>query len=260
MSTVFLRFALIGVFVLGFGFGLAGCEPAVECDSSDPDCTAGTSNNNHNGSDNDDGSDNDNASHDDSENDNENESDTDRENGQEDENTNENGDDDDGPAFAPYRYVMIVDQEDPGTSSASSTAGADIDAVELVSGGSVSDATQIENCWFGDGDNSAATNCSDALGAPDNGCSPDAPDFVSLGGSGGILVVSFGPDTEIFAGDVIIIYECGRDQNPGATDEHYDVWVGVSSGLDEPDYVQCMADGTGIAQCTVPTLPQVPVE
>jgi hypothetical protein len=167
---------------------------------------------------------------------------------------------DEGGGFQTYHYVLIQDLENPNTSSPTHTAGVDIDAVGLTKNGAAEIyAAQVHECNFGPGDNAHATNCNLALGAPQNGCSPTGtPDYVSLGGDGGYIIVSFTNLAEIDTGNTLRVYECGSQQNPGATAEHFDASVGVATTLNDPHWVACITNGTGIAECTVPNLPQVP--
>ena len=161
----------------------------------------------------------------------------------------------------PYRYIMVVDREtEPG---AGMTGGVDIVAVELIAGGTSYFADQLHDCRFGDMDNSGANDCNNALGAPAGGigecqgAGPEDADYVSLGGQPGSLVVSVDGERTLQTGDEIQVYECGREQNPGALDENYDVLIGVSTDPDDPDWIQCIAAGTGITSCVVPTLPDL---
>lgn len=239
MNKAIQPLVLIGAIALALA--LSGCEVGGSCNpNGNEDCIAGNQNHNDNGG----------AIGDDNANDNNNASDN---------NANDNGADE--PTLASYRYVMVLDREDPSTSSASSTAGADIDAVAVAkTDGSIQYATRVEVCTFGGGDNSGATDCSQALDVPESGCSPDAPDFVSLGGDGGTLVVGFASGVAMENGDVLIVYECGGDQNPGATDEDFDAYIGVSADTADANWVRCMADASGIAQCAIPNLPDVPID
>ena len=73
-----------------------------------------------------------------------------------------------------------------------------------------------------------------------------------------MLIVSFGVLEEIEEGDTLTVYECGRAEDPGAADESYDVFVGVST---EPtaSWVRCM-EVEGTQSCDVPRLPPIPSE
>ena len=162
----------------------------------------------------------------------------------------------------PYLYVEILDRAGE-EEAASHTAGVDIVGVELVRAGIGTFADVVHHCSFGAEDNSAATNCTRALQRPVDGqgtCAatpaPDKADYVSLGGVGGTLVVSF--DTlRLRQGDALRVYECGREHRPGAPEELYDVRIGVSPDPDDPSWVPCITGGTGIIECTVPKLPVV---
>ena len=165
---------------------------------------------------------------------------------------------DQGQQGQSYHYVLIEDRttdERPDQ-----TGGADIAGVELVKSGSSFFASQVHWCEFGNFDNSDAEDCNQALGAPASGqgeCNPSAsvPDFVSLGGVGGQLIVSFGNLEEIVEGARIFVYECGRQQNPSAVDEPFDMRVGVATQPSDPNWLPCISNGTGIVDCTVPALP-----
>ena len=174
--------------------------------------------------------------------------------------TTDTGGNEDTGSTQTYHYVMVEDLEDPGTSSPTHTAGVDIFGVQLIEGGRTHNASQVHEVRFGTGDNSNATDANQVLGVPDDDCDPsaDTPSYVSLGGDGGYLIVSFGSLEEIVEGDDIVVHECGRAQNPGATDEHYDFFVGVATGASDPNWVTVCTRSTGVQTCRVPSLPQVP--
>lgn len=156
----------------------------------------------------------------------------------------------------PYLYVWVEDAGlDP--SEAVMTGGVDIEGVSVTpQGGSETFADQIHECVFGPDDNSDATNCAQALGDPGAACDMETPDFVSLGGAGGYLIVSF-TGIEIQAGDTITVTECGAARNAIGVDERYDVLVSTDSSI-SGSAVECVAGGAGVTSCTVPTLPDVP--
>jgi hypothetical protein len=168
------------------------------------------------------------------------------------------------PEYQTYHYVLIDDLEDPGTSSRTHTSGVDIFGVQLVAGGSTTNASQIHDCNFGTGDNGNARDCNQALGAPVGDCdsttsnNPDFDaDYVALGGLGGYLIVSFGSLEEIEEGDEIIVHECGQAQNSGATEEFYDYSVGVATDASDPNWLRICSRASGVSTCRVPSLPQV---
>lgn len=163
------------------------------------------------------------------------------------------------PKFAPYVYVLVQDLEERDRGGG--RAGADIVAVELRSGGASSYASQVHDCEFGGLDNSLAQNCNVVQGVPlpdEQSClsdpTPAQVDFVSLGGVGGSMVVSFGLLKEIQQGDQLVVYACD-----GVVSEHYNALVGTSSDPNDPNWRPCISNGTGISSCTVPVLPGVPV-
>lgn len=65
---------------------------------------------------------------------------------------------------------------------------------------------------------------------PDKECSLDDEHFVSLGGVGGYIIVSFGAD-HVETGDTITVYEIGNCNKQGASDP-IEVQVSVSSAVD----------------------------
>ena len=159
----------------------------------------------------------------------------------------------DADAGRPYFYVLVEDQS---TDPTGPTAGADIFGLSLVRGAAETFVTQVHEVEFGLGDTSAAMDVNVALGVPGDpstACDPAAPGFVSLGGEGGALVVSFGTLEEVRSGDVIRVYACDR-----AVAEPYDVLVGTSTTVSSPEWFVCGTGLTGRADCTVPVLPVLP--
>jgi len=156
-----------------------------------------------------------------------------------------------------YHYVLILDRQDPETSSPTHTAGVDIYGAQLDTNGQTFDVSSVDACGFGTGDNEAARYCDVVIGPPDDECDPDAidPAFVSLGGEDGYIIVSFGSLEPVVAGDIIYVYECGREQNPSAIQEYYDIYVGVGADPGDPHWVECALNATGTGVCTVPVLP-----
>ncbi|MBN1946549.1 MAG: hypothetical protein JW797_12820 [Bradymonadales bacterium] len=163
--------------------------------------------------------------------------------------------------YQTYHYVLIQDMEDPEVSEDTRTAGVDIYGVQLVKMGVTYNATQVHACAFGDGDNSRARDCNQVLGPPEGVCSATTsnPDYVSLGGLGGHIIVSFGSREEINTANEVRVYECGAAQNPTATAEYYDYFVGVSTDPQDANWVECVHGATGGSSCTVPVLPLVPI-
>jgi hypothetical protein len=161
--------------------------------------------------------------------------------------------DTDADQFRPYRYVLILDQE------SIDTGGIELDAVALIQGGETYYADDWHECIQGPGIENVTTtrDCNMALGSPNNEageCESDDTFYVNLGGLGGSIIVSFDAEREIETGDAIRVYECGR------VADDYKVDVGVGTSVTDPDWVRCLEDGSGVAECTVPELPPVPVE
>jgi hypothetical protein len=159
----------------------------------------------------------------------------------------------------PYRYVLILDQENPQTSSAAHTSGVDLYGAQLTKYGNTFDATAVESCGFGGGDNATATDCSQAVGPPDDACDPfvSEPSFVSLGGEYGFIILSFGETEPIEQGDLIVVDACGCTADPGMREENYDIYIGVSADRSDPHWVECARSVFCVAVCEVPELPSV---
>jgi hypothetical protein len=156
----------------------------------------------------------------------------------------------DAEPVLPLRYVRIDDLTTLDNDS-NGTAGADIHAIELDQGGRRTLAVQVDECTFGSLDNATANDCNDALNSSGASCNPATPEFVSLGGEGGSVVVSFGVDISPSA--TIRVYECGTTASPTSTPEHYSVSVGTTADPTSEDWFVCLARGTDITSCTVPT-------
>lgn len=151
------------------------------------------------------------------------------------------------------RYVMVWDHESPETSSPTATSGVDIDAIKLDTGDESFFANEVVDCSFGPGDvGELAGDCGNALGPPEGGCDPEAPDFVSLGGNGGVLIVSFGDGVEISSGNQITVFECGQHQNAEATAEVYDAHVGATTERSIRNWTTCIDHGMATSTCIVP--------
>jgi hypothetical protein len=147
-----------------------------------------------------------------------------------------------------YHYVMVADEEPPETSNATSTSGADINAIELVVNGDGVFASRLEDWDQGPGDNDFADNATHALGEPEAGCpTSGSATYFSMGGEGGYVIVSFPSLAEIHTGDTIRVYECG------ATEELFDAFVGVAASPDS-EWIRVITSGTGVQEGTVPTL------
>ena len=153
-------------------------------------------------------------------------------------------------SFQPYRYVLVQDRSDGNRSG--THVGADIDAFELVRGGTSSSATQVQEFDQGPGDLGSAADVSQVLGAATNTCNAATPGFVSLGGEHGTLIVSMGQVAEIRAGDTLIVRGC-------ADGSLYDVSVGVGTSSTDPNWFRVVTGGSGVVQVVIPALPQIPV-
>ena len=166
---------------------------------------------------------------------------------------------DSGETALSYHYVMIEDLQTSDSPSAPMTAGVDIFGIQLEKDGTLFNASRIHTCEFGDGDNSFARDCSKALGIPVPSCeSPGTEgavaDYVSLGGIGGRLIVSFGDFEEIAEGDLIRVYECGLNLDPETVVEFYTTSIGSSSDASSDSWISCLPEGTGETECPVPML------
>jgi hypothetical protein len=151
-----------------------------------------------------------------------------------------------------YHYVMVTDLTDPDISSPTSTAGADIDAIELEADGDSFFATRVDDFAEGPGDNDFGDDPNEALNSPEGECpTSGSANYYSLGGTGGFIIVSFAQLQQIQTGDTIRVYECG------ATEEDYQAEVGVGTDPSDPNWVRVITAGTGIQEGTVGTLPFV---
>jgi len=169
-----------------------------------------------------------------------------------------------------YRFVRI---DDVSGNFDTPDGGADIDAIVLwKADGSSAYATTVEGFEHGGG-LGTEVNPQDALNAPDafpdymsnndaSTCRVDGG-FVSLGGTGGYLVVGMGDKME--AGDDLVVLEVGNcDYGSGmALEDPIDVFVSVSNDVDTGVW-QVVAEsevGPEIAvTLTATDLPDVPVE
>jgi hypothetical protein len=147
-----------------------------------------------------------------------------------------------------YTYVLVVDNEVPA--GPAGYEGADIDAIQLVTATGTFDAAQVVEVTFGVGDNINAADASSVLGAPGS-CSDDSPLYVSLGGEGGYLIVSFTGLQEVHAGDTIRVSECG-------TASDYSVYVGVATSQSDPNWFALVTNASSDTDALVPTLPVIP--
>jgi hypothetical protein len=161
---------------------------------------------------------------------------------------------------APYQYVRIVDLGD-ADGSVEGTPGVDIDGIELVRGGEVYFATRYEELAFGaDPVDGLAANAGLAMGAPQGTCDPSSPDFVSLGGAGGALTVSFGDRQAFGPGDTVRVHECGDDSAESDVTERYEITLAPAVDSPAEEWVVCLVSGSGVSECKVPELGEEPEE
>ena len=155
-----------------------------------------------------------------------------------------------------YRYVMVQDMENHDISSVTHTGGVDIYGLQLVAGDRVLNASRIYDCSFGAGDNALARDCDQVLGEPEGWCSLDSnvPDFVSLGGEPGQVIVSFGDLEVIREGDEITVFECGLPEPDEG--EWYNVYLSTDPDMPFETWVPVCMWETGVASCEVPALPE----
>jgi hypothetical protein len=155
------------------------------------------------------------------------------------------GDGEENGNYLEYAYIMIEDLE--ASTSEQGTGGVDIDAIGLSDGGShLAYAGQIHDSAFGTGDNMSSMDVNAALGAPDD-------QVVSLGGTGGRLILSFENGLFILPAYDITIY-VGADDGVA---EHYAVRLGVSSSASDPNWYTVNSDASGEYNFTVSSLPKV---
>lgn len=135
-----------------------------------------------------------------------------------------------GTTSAVYRYVYIIDFGGGGGSH----PGADIDAVEVVSGGQSRWATAVTDRYFEPGVSNAADDPTQTLGPPAttgsaHSCDVSAaiPHWYSLGPAG-FIVLDTGA-AGIQDGDELIVYECAGVPDP------YIVSIGPTARVDDPE-------------------------
>lgn len=142
------------------------------------------------------------------------------------------------------RYVKITDLT---ATLGGQHPGADIDAIELRSGG-VSYYAQRVTDSFIDPSSTRADDPEDILGPPDNGASCDLTTgnehWIAL--NGGEIVVAFEGNRAIRSGDTIVVYECS-----GAAVDTFDVAIGISERL-EGDWTTIAEEAEGTVTVTVP--------
>jgi hypothetical protein len=163
--------------------------------------------------------------------------------------------------FQSYFYVLVLDEEESG-SNAFGTNGSEIDGVALVHGGTSNYADTVEAVGFGSGETDFRDQ-NQVLGLPEGSCDTEDGTFVSLGGSagqtGGYLIVSFvnsatGDPQEIVEEDGIHVFGCSDSI------EKYSVFVGVNPVRDDPHWHLCGEYLSGISECLLANLPEIPHE
>lgn len=136
-----------------------------------------------------------------------------------------------------YRFVRIQDDD---TAPTGEDPGADIDAVGLVKTGEPQYASLVAACEVGPS-GGVCTNEEGVLGAPEafpgladdnlDECDATSANFVSLGGTGGSVVVEMPADIE--SGDTLLIYEVGNCAVVGAGNQARAEPITVSIGESE---------------------------
>jgi hypothetical protein len=137
----------------------------------------------------------------------------------------------------PYAYVRIDDLSDNGSTPDS---GADIDAIILdKADGSTAYAESVEAYLFGQDGPAEELNAVEATGNPDafedypnvDNCRVDGG-FVSLGGTGGVLIMKMSSSIE--TGDELTVLEVGGCDHPNgvAIVDEIEISVGISKELD----------------------------
>lgn len=153
----------------------------------------------------------------------------------------------DGQSTGVFQYVMVLDRTPDGLAP-THAHGIDLYGIQLVRPDStIFPAVQVEDCGFGEGDNQAASSCDVVLGDPAGRClDPEIPDWVSLAGEGGYIIVSFGEEVTFSSGDRIEVFECG------AANEIYDVLVGSTAEKETADWVESCVGVMNAVSCAVP--------
>lgn len=161
----------------------------------------------------------------------------------------ETGDGDSIISSDSFQYILVLDRTPDGFAP-THAHGIDLYGIRLVRhDNSTLPAVQVEDCGFGEGDNMAASSCDSVLGEPDGRClEPSIPDWVSLAGEGGYIIVSFGEGVVFSEGDRIEVFECG------AANEVYDVLVGSTADKETTDWVLSCVGVMNTVSCAVPEL------
>ncbi|MEO1270384.1 MAG: hypothetical protein AAFX99_20045, partial [Myxococcota bacterium] len=142
-----------------------------------------------------------------------------------------------------FNFVLV---EDMSPNSGGESPAADIDSISTTIQGIETFATSVEDFSLGGGSN---LDTNQALGAPDSGCT--ATNFVSIGGVGGYLLVSFG--RSFSSGDAVTVYELGPTTCPNQTnwiDEDYRILISISSNLS--DFIEIGQGGAGVNTVVIP--------
>jgi hypothetical protein len=155
-----------------------------------------------------------------------------------------------------YRFLLIEDLTQGVTGP---YPGVDLDAVTLTKAeGGDFYVTGVDDAELADGATNEANNLSAIMGAPDDNCEANSERFVSLGGEGGYIVVSFGTDIEdvhFEEGDTLTIHEIGGTACDGQYDDDpYRASIQVSVMDAQGMFVE-LGEGDGEATLSVPALP-----
>lgn len=149
----------------------------------------------------------------------------------------------------PYLYVAVVSTASGDDALDTNTPGPDIDAVQLIKGGTDNFATAVESFAAGEvgfegnvnDDVALVVGPNDAIPAVDGSedCNfaevGDGAEFHSMGGAGGYFVVSFGGGLEVADGDTINVWEIASTScaNVGTVrPDSYNVFIGTVAALD----------------------------
>ena len=133
----------------------------------------------------------------------------------------------------PYRYVKITDLSEEGSTE---TAGADIDAIELVKeSGESYWANQVERSDLPSSHSLVDVNemlgINDAVSTDGSTCNVDTG-YVSLGGDLSFAVVSFESNAVLEPGDTIRVYEVGNCDFGAGTANAEEIRIQVGTTAD----------------------------
>jgi hypothetical protein len=180
----------------------------------------------------------------------------------------------------PYPFLRIMDE---GFQVSGLNPGADIDAVSVRKpSGDLYWATKVEDYSPVDDWNLPAETMlienilgePQAFGVPfdprnvgsDKECSLEGYNFLGLGGYGGSVTVSFGPDRYIEEGDVISVYEvggCTNSSDSAGNEDDFSVQVALAASPDAEWFVVFAFMGAGrgpVGEGEVVFLPRIPLD